>query len=228
MKVRPNLELTQYKTRIDEHLSCVPVHTSHACETTATVSSFAGDLVVVAHIGDTRALFRRKDGVLTHLYEDHMHGRNVDLERTESAGELVIQVRGNSPVNSVLAVSGATGDLDLKELVIARLEVSSFFWNSDEEFVHYASDGLRDVESERGGDSIRYAASRNAENYKDNWEQNAVKALVECAWERESADDECVLVVTLQKHSQAWIKLHESTKGVHRKQLISGSKIFCF
>lgn len=207
LNVRPNLELRRCKTRVDEHLSSVPVRTSHACGTTATVVTIAGNLVVVAHVGDTRAVICRENGAVTRLCEDHIPGRKDELERIESAGGLVVQVRGTSRVNGVLAVSRAIGDLELKELVIARPDITSFFLSGDEEFILVASDGLWDVVSEREGVDIIRNTESNNDRKEDDWEHCAAKALVECAWERGTTDDVCVLVVNLQKHHRVWKEL---------------------
>lgn len=209
---RGGRELRRCKTRVDEHLSSVPVRTGHACGTTATVVAIAGNEMVVAHVGDTRAVLCLQDGTVTRLCEDHRPGREDELKRIESAGGLVVQVRGTSRVNGVLAVSRAIGDLELKELVIARPDVSTFQLTGDEHFVMVATDGLWDVISDKEGVDIvkRTFSSKNMDD-SQNWEQMAVKALVECAWERGTTDDVCILVIDLKKHKHACEQLR--TKG---------------
>lgn len=191
------------KSRADDQISSVAVRTGQGCGTTGTVVALVGNELLVAHVGDTRAVLSHANGVVTRLCEDHRPGRKDEMERIESAGGIVVKIRGTYRVNGVLAVSRAIGDVNLKDVVIAIPDVSSFNLMGDEEFVILATDGLWDVMSdEESVEMIRESLTQNTdcEDSDDSIERGAVKVLMESAWERGSNDDVCVLVINLLKY----------------------------
>lgn len=146
--------------------------------------------------------------IVTRLCEDHRPGRKDEMERIEEAGGIVVESRGTSRVNGVLAVSRSIGDLELKELVIARPDVMSLALCGDEDFVLIASDGLWDVVGDREGvDVMRRTYAKDGggkeEGKADSWGEEGVKAVVEFAWERGSTDDICVMVIDLKKYRES-------------------------
>lgn len=200
------------KSRADDQLSTVAVRTTQGCGTTATVAALVGDDVYVAHVGDTRAVLSRAGGVVQRLCEDHRPGRKDEMERIEAAGGIVVKVRGTYRVNGVLAVSRAIGDASLKDLVIATPDVTWFRLGGDEEFMIIATDGLWDVMTdEESVGMVRdvFTGKGGASDEAEGAERRAVKTLIECAWERGSNDDVCVLVVNLMKYKQECAGFHD-------------------
>lgn len=208
----PVVSRRRAKSRADDQLSSVAVRTGQGCGTTATVVALVGNQLFIAHVGDTRAVLSKGNGVVKRLCEDHRPGRKDEMERIESAGGIVVKVRGTYRVNGVLAVSRAIGDVNLKDVVIAMPDVSSFHLMGNEEFVILATDGLWDVMSdEESVEMIRESLTQNdCEDNDDSIERGAVKVLMESAWDRGSNDDVCVLVINLLKYRRVCEGMHDA------------------
>lgn len=164
------------------------------CGCTATVVTLTGNILCVAHVGDSRAVLSSQQSI-RRLCEDHRAGRADEQERIESSGGMVIEVSGTQRVNGVLAISRSIGDVGLKDFVIAKPDVMQVSLRGDEEFVVMATDGLWDVVS----DDECVSVVREMIQGEDG-EEDAVKKLVDMAWERGSNDDTCVLVVNIVKY----------------------------
>ncbi|KAK2987136.1 hypothetical protein RJ640_019696 [Escallonia rubra] len=117
---------------------------------TATVALFLDGWILVASVGDSKALLcsNRSKGSSGTLYaeeltKDHHPDRADERARIEAAGGFV-WVRGVPRVNGLLAVSRAIGDLSLKRYgVIAEPEVLD--WRAiegNDVFLVVASDGI--------------------------------------------------------------------------------------
>lgn len=103
-------------------------------------------LTSIANSGDTRAVLSRLRTAVD-LTRDMKSSNPMEIARVLSCGGYII----NGRVLGSLAVSRALGDCQLKEIndraVIADPEVTSFYFQSDDEFVVIATDGLWDVMS---------------------------------------------------------------------------------
>lgn len=199
------LELRRYKTRVDEHLSSFAVRTGRSSGTTATVITITDSQIIIAHVGDSRAVLSRRGGTeVMRLCEDHRPGREDEATRIESAGGLIVQSKGTTRVNGVLAVSRSIGDVDFKDVVIARPDVNTFDLDGEEDFVLIASDGVWDVMDEKQvADVVMRRKVKLTRNSKDaNWEEEGVNALVEWVWDKGSTDDICALVVDVRKYQE--------------------------
>lgn len=133
--------------------------------------------VLVAHLGDSRALMIR-DEVVVRLSEDHKPDRPDEKERLENAGGHVVDVGGvwrvfTPGIVSIggralqwgLAVSKAFGDLALKlptPIVSAVPEISVFKNVSSEAIFVLACDGIFDVLSDSETGQIAASGDPNA------------------------------------------------------------------
>lgn len=199
------LELRRYKTRVDEHLSNFAVRTGRSSGTTATVITITDSQIIIAHVGDSRAVLSRRGGTeVMRLCEDHHPEREDEAARIESAGGLIVQSKGITRINGVLAVSRSIGDVDFKDVVIARPDVSTFDLDGKEDFILIASDGVWDVmdEKEVAEVLIRKKAKLTRASKEAKWEEEGVNALVEWVWDKGSTDDICALVVDVKKYQE--------------------------
>ncbi|EFJ17647.1 hypothetical protein SELMODRAFT_146683 [Selaginella moellendorffii] len=111
--------------------------------TTASTALLVGNQLIVANVGDSRAVMSRA-GEAVPLSIDHKPSRLDEKERIESAGGFVTWA-GTWRVGGVLAVSRAFGDRLLKQFVVAIPEIKEEVITEDVEFFVIASDGLWDV-----------------------------------------------------------------------------------
>ncbi|EIE22236.1 protein phosphatase 2C catalytic subunit [Coccomyxa subellipsoidea C-169] len=110
---------------------------------TAVTAVLLDHTVVVAHVGDSRAVLSR-GGKAIALSEDHKPNRSDERSRIEAAGGVVVWA-GTWRVGGVLAVSRAFGDRLLKRYVVATPDVREEKLTSQDETLILASDGLWDV-----------------------------------------------------------------------------------
>jgi serine/threonine protein phosphatase PrpC len=116
------------------------------CTSTVMVFDHLSGLTSVANSGDTRAVMSRLRTAVD-LTRDMKSSSPIEIARVLSCGGYII----NGRVLGSLAVARALGDCQLKEIndraVIADPEVTSFYFQSDDEFIVIATDGLWDVMS---------------------------------------------------------------------------------
>ncbi|KAK9914888.1 hypothetical protein WJX75_001932 [Coccomyxa subellipsoidea] len=110
---------------------------------TAVTAVLMDHTVVVAHVGDSRAVLSR-GGKAIPLSEDHKPNRSDERSRIEAAGGVVVWA-GTWRVGGVLAVSRAFGDRLLKRYVVATPDVREEMLTTQDEIMILASDGLWDV-----------------------------------------------------------------------------------
>ncbi|XP_038988067.1 probable protein phosphatase 2C 58, partial [Phoenix dactylifera] len=154
--------------------------------TAVTVILINGEKLVVANIGDSRAVIC-EEGVARQLSVDHepLKERHV----IESKGGFVTNEIGNVPrVDGQLAMSRSFGDRTLKEHISSDPDVVIEDIDEDAEFIILASDGLWKVMSNQEAvDTIK--------DIKDA--QRAAMELIEEALPRKSKDDISCIVVRL-------------------------------
>ncbi|CAL8468810.1 g8351 [Coccomyxa elongata] len=110
---------------------------------TAVTAVLTDNTVVVAHVGDSRAVLSRGGRAIA-LSEDHKPNRSDERSRIEAAGGVVVWA-GTWRVGGVLAVSRAFGDRLLKRYVVATPDVREEKLTSQDDVMILASDGLWDV-----------------------------------------------------------------------------------
>jgi protein phosphatase 1L len=151
---------------------------------TASTAVLVGDRLLVANVGDSRAVLCTGGKALP-LSTDHKPNRHDERERIEKSGGVVMW-SGTWRVGGVLAVSRAFGDRLLKKYVVAEPEIQEKLITKEVEFLLLASDGLWDVVSNQ--DAV--AMVKDIQNAEE-----AAKRLTEEAYEKGSADNiTCVVI----------------------------------
>ncbi|XP_062025096.1 probable protein phosphatase 2C 59 isoform X1 [Rosa rugosa] len=110
---------------------------------TASTAILVGDRLLVANVGDSRAVICRGGNAIA-VSRDHKPDQTDERQRIEDAGGFVMWA-GTWRVGGVLAVSRAFGDRLLKQYVVADPEIQEEKIDNSLEFLILASDGLWDV-----------------------------------------------------------------------------------
>jgi len=118
--------------------------------TTAICATITQNSIIIANLGDSRALFSQKNGSFL-ATKDHKPKSPSEKKRIEDAGGLVLRGR----VNANLATSRALGDFDLKNVpglpptkqpVSSEPDVYVLERNpANDDFLVLASDGVYDM-----------------------------------------------------------------------------------
>ncbi|KAF8392835.1 hypothetical protein HHK36_021074 [Tetracentron sinense] len=151
---------------------------------TASTAILVGDRLLVANVGDSRAVICRGGNAIA-VSRDHKPDQTDERQRIEDAGGFVMWA-GTWRVGGVLAVSRAFGDRLLKQYVVADPEIQEEVIDSSLEFLILASDGLWDVVTNEDAVSM-------IKSIEDP--EQAAKRLMQEAYQRGSADNiTCVVV----------------------------------
>eukprot|EP00250_Pteridium_aquilinum_P035663 c9782_g1_i1 orf=557-1378(+) len=157
---------------------------------TASTAVVVGDRLLVANVGDSRAVICRA-GKAEPLSSDHKPNRKDERQRIEKAGGVVMWA-GTWRVGGILAVSRAFGDRLLKQYVVADPELREETIDDEVQFLVLASDGLWDVVSNQDAVSMVQSIP-NAEE--------AARKLTEEAIKKGSADN--ITCVVVRFHNEA-------------------------
>jgi protein phosphatase 1L len=172
-----------YKQTDQDYLK-TEISQSRDAGSTASTAVLVGDRLLVANVGDSRAVISR-GGKAVALSSDHKPNRTDERQRIEDAGGVVMWA-GTWRVGGVLAVSRAFGDRLLKQYVVADPEIQEDTIKEGVDFLVLASDGLWDVVSNQDAVSM-VATIPDAEE--------AANKLTGEAFRRGSADNiTCVIV----------------------------------
>ncbi|XP_078175417.1 putative protein phosphatase 2C 59 [Carex rostrata] len=151
---------------------------------TASTAVLVGDRLLVANVGDSRAVICRGGNAVA-VSRDHKPDQSDERQRIEDAGGFVMWA-GTWRVGGVLAVSRAFGDRLLKQFVVAEPEIKEEVVDNSLEFLILASDGLWDVVSNEEA----VAMVRPIED-----PEQAAQRLLQEASKRGSADNTTVVIV---------------------------------
>ncbi|KAL8499418.1 hypothetical protein ACS0TY_022405 [Phlomoides rotata] len=151
---------------------------------TASTAILVGDRLLVANVGDSRAVICRGGNAIA-VSRDHKPDQLDERQRIEDAGGFVIWA-GTWRVGGVLAVSRAFGDRFLKQFVVADPEIQEEKVDNSLEFLILASDGLWDVVTNEEAVSMTKPILEP---------EAAAKRLLLEAHQRGSADNITVVVV---------------------------------
>lgn len=151
---------------------------------TASTAILVGDRLLVANVGDSRAVISRAGEAIA-LSKDHKPDRRDERKRIEDAGGIVLW-EGTWRVGGVLALSRAFGDRLLKKYVVVDPEIQEEQIRNDVEFLVIASDGLWDVITNEDAISLVQRIQEPVE---------AAKKLTETAFQKGSSDNITCLVV---------------------------------
>ncbi|GLT85198.1 hypothetical protein SLE2022_033940 [Rubroshorea leprosula] len=151
---------------------------------TASTAILVGDRLLVANVGDSRAVICRGGNAIA-VSRDHKPDQSDERQRIENAGGFVMWA-GTWRVGGVLAVSRAFGDRLLKQYVVADPEIQEEKIDSSLEFLILASDGLWDVVTNEEAVAMIKAMEDPEE---------AARRLMQEAYQRGSADNITTVVV---------------------------------
>lgn len=122
---------------------------SSSCGTTALTALVLGRHLLVANVGDCRAVLSRR-GKAVEMSEDHRGVHAGERERVEKCGGYI----DDGYLNGVLSVTRALGDWDIKSPVgglpsplIAEPEFKQVMLTENDEFLIIGCDGIWDVMS---------------------------------------------------------------------------------
>ncbi|KAH0855577.1 hypothetical protein HID58_045208 [Brassica napus] len=168
---------------------------------TASTAILIGDRLIVANVGDSRAVISRGGNAIA-VSRDHKPDQSDERERIENAGGFVMWA-GTWRVGGILAVSRAFGDRLLKQYKSRRQKIDDSL-----EFLILASDGLWDVFSNEEA----VAMVKEVEDPEES-----AKKLVGEAIKRGSADNiTCVIVRFLETASSS----HPSSSSSNEANLM--------
>ncbi|CAH9107889.1 unnamed protein product [Cuscuta epithymum] len=151
---------------------------------TASTAILVGDRLLVANVGDSRAVICRGGHAIA-VSRDHKPDQKDERQRIEEAGGFVMWA-GTWRVGGVLAVSRAFGDRLLKQYVVADPEIKEERVDSSLEFLILASDGLWDVVTNEEAVSMVKPIKEPEEG---------AKRLMQEAYERGSSDNITIVIV---------------------------------
>ncbi len=195
--------------------------------TTALAMLVLGEKIVVANIGDSRAVLSRR-GQAVGLSQDQKPTLFSEWERIQDAGGFI---DGEGFLNGQLAVSRAIGDWHVDELkrkadgspgpLIADPDIHIHLVEADDEFVLMGSDGLWDVFSSQG--AITFARDRLREH---NDPSRCCEEMVEEAIKRHTTDNVSCLCVCLSESAPPMIERQKSQgRGGMSKRTLSSSAV---
>ncbi|XP_042031467.1 probable protein phosphatase 2C 59 isoform X2 [Salvia splendens] len=151
---------------------------------TASTAILVGDRLLVANVGDSRAVVCRGGNAFA-VSRDHKPDQTEERQRIEDAGGFVMWA-GTWRVGGVLAVSRAFGDRQLKQYVVADPDIQEEKVDDTLEFLILASDGLWDVVTNEEAVSMTKPIPDP---------EDAAKRLVQEANQRGSGDNITIVVV---------------------------------
>ncbi|VFR01598.1 unnamed protein product [Cuscuta campestris] len=163
------------------------MHLGRGGSTAVTAILINGQKLVVANVGDSRAVISRKCSA-KQLSVDHEPNKEKPV--IESKGGFVSNLPGDVPrVDGQLAVARAFGDKSLKRHLSSEPDVKTELIDDEVDFIILASDGLWKVmTNQEAVDAIK--------KVKDA--ESAAKLLAEAAVVRKSKDDISCIVVKFQ------------------------------
>ncbi|EFN56436.1 hypothetical protein CHLNCDRAFT_35180 [Chlorella variabilis] len=169
---------------------------------TAVTAVLVGKRLVVAHVGDSRAVLSVGSGAVA-LSQDHKPNREDERGRIEDAGGQVVWA-GTWRVSGVLAVSRSFGNRMMKQYIIPHPEIREDILNHKNQCLVLASDGLWDAMD-------NHEATRLAMQYREQGAEAAARALVAEGYTRGSQDNISALVVFFHLDASTTSKTSTST-----------------
>ena len=103
--------------------------------------------LIVANVGDSRAVLVKKTGKVLALSRDHKPDNPEEQKMIEAKGGFVHGFHGCSRVNGILAVARSYGDVILKSVITATPDIMMHRLQPEDAYLVMATDGLWDVMS---------------------------------------------------------------------------------
>ncbi|XP_010024831.2 probable protein phosphatase 2C 49 [Eucalyptus grandis] len=171
---------------------------SNSCGTTALTALILGRHLLVANVGDCRAVLCRK-GVAVEMSQDHKPSFPPEQKRVEDLGGWI----NDGYLNGWLSVTRALGDWDLKlpvgsaKPLIADPDVKQVILTEDDEFLIIGCDGIWDVmTSEYAVSLVRQGLKRHSDPHQ------CARELVMEALRLNTSDNLTVIVICLSSSDQ--------------------------
>lgn len=178
---------------------------------TASTAILVGDRLLVANVGDSRAVICRGGHAIA-VSRDHKPDQKDERQRIEEAGGFVMWA-GTWRVGGVLAVSRAFGDRLLKQYVVADPEIKEERVDSSLEFLILASDGLWDVVTNEEAVSMVKPIKEPEEG---------AKRLMQEAYERGSSDNITIVIVRFLANDLSSSSSSSSSRDASSTAAVSG------
>ncbi|KAK7301209.1 hypothetical protein RJT34_12070 [Clitoria ternatea] len=194
----PVMSISRAYQNTDQEILSHSSDLGHGGSTAVTAILINGQRLLIANVGDSRAVLSRK-GQAVQMTTDHEP--NTERGSIENKGGFVSNMPGDVPrVNGQLAVSRAFGDKSLKSHLRSDPDVQSTDIDVDIDFLILASDGLWKVMPNQEAVDI-------ARKMKDPLK--AAKQLTAEALKRDSKDDISCVVVTCQRKRKRFVPILE-------------------
>lgn len=186
--------ITSVFRQVDAQLVCLSRDRMDLSGSTGVLLYQKGDCLVVANVGDSRAVMCDSVGRVVPLSTDHKPSDPAEQQRIVEAGGFVT-FNGVWRVAGVLACSRAFGDYPLKQRKFVTVDPDFEVCSTTEEgrphFIVMASDGLWDVFSNE--DAVQFISERLDEPHF------GAKSLALQAYYRGSLDNITVMVINMRR-----------------------------
>lgn len=188
---------------VDAQLVCLSRDRMDLSGSTAIIVFQKNNDLIVANIGDSRAIMCDVKGKITQLSTDHKPSDPIEQQRIVDSGGFVT-FNGVWRVAGVLATSRAFGDYPLKQRKFVTVEPEFTVWDVElnkPHFVVLASDGLWDVFSNE--DVVQFISERLDEPHF------GAKSLALQAYYRGSLDNITIMVINFKRKRTLQVKFDE-------------------
>lgn len=116
-----------------------------SCGSVALCALIIGEKLIIANLGDSRALLLRKNWEIQQLSTEHTPEKPEECERIEKLGGYVLNVAGKARLQGSLAVSRAVGDAAYRPFLSNVPDIREFSLQKNDKFLVLATDGLWNV-----------------------------------------------------------------------------------
>nr|QFG74698.1 MAG: protein phosphatase 2C [Megaviridae environmental sample] len=146
--------------------------------------------ILIANIGDSRAVLLNKNNQTKQLSKDHKPNASFEKRRIEKLGGM-IEFDGFDWRIENLSLSRAFGDIDTTPYVTHEPDVFRYNLNKRDKFIIFACDGLWDTVSNIN--ATNFINNLHLKEYKGNY----AKKLAEYAYKKGSTDNITVSIIFL-------------------------------
>lgn len=141
--VNPQAALISAFSLIDQQ--ALELFAGESCGSVVLCALILGEKLIIANLGDSRAILLRKNWEIQQLSTEHTPDKPEECERIEKLGGYVLNVAGKARLQGSLAVSRAVGDAFYKPFLSNVPEIKEFSIQKHDKFLVLATDGLWNV-----------------------------------------------------------------------------------
>ncbi len=181
---------------------------------TGITSVFRGLKLVIANVGDCRAVLIR-NGTPKQLTIDHKPTDPEEQKRIANYGGHVVYCMGVARVNGVLAVSRAFGNRTIRQVIRPDPDIFSISLVDGDEYLIQASDGMWDVLHNRDLNHV-------CDKFCNEGPQKIAEELVSLALNRGTTDNTTCLVLSLKNYVHSLLRT-SSGPGMNHMSSTSSS-----